>query len=293
MRLDRTLIAIRERSLLDILDLALRLVCANSVPLILCAGPFVLLAMLANEALVGWMLADQDDPSQVVRYLWTQMLLISIAAPLVTAPMISYLGAAVFQEQPQAGQIARTTLRSWWPLLVYVILWRGIALAVWLVLMIPRYGEYSGPEGWLILLAGWCLLVRAMRPFLCEIILLERNPMHARDKQTLTIRRRSVALHGPHTGDLIARWIVTATITVALVFAIICTVWCAQGALFFSWNLSSAFLRLVIPGTMWGVAVFMHVVRFLTYLDTRIRREGWEVELVVRAAGARLEGQFA
>ena len=74
--------------------------------------------------------------------------------------------------------------------------------------------------------------------------------------------------------------------------ALIATLWCVQGTLLFNWNLGDWFLRLAIPAIMWFVVVFMHVVRFLTYLDTRIRREGWEVELKVRAAAARWEGQF-
>jgi hypothetical protein len=32
-------------------------------------------------------------------------------------------------------------------------------------------------------------------------------------------------------------------------------------------------------------------VRFLSYLDLRIRHEGWEVELLMRAEGLRLVGK--
>ncbi len=39
---------------------------------------------------------------------------------------------------------------------------------------------------------------------------------------------------------------------------------------------------------MWIVATFTAVVRFLGYLDLRIRFEGWEVELRMRAEGSRL-----
>ena len=37
------------------------------------------------------------------------------------------------------------------------------------------------------------------------------------------------------------------------------------------------------PATLWMVAAYFTVVRFLGYLDLRIRREGWEVELLMRA----------
>ena len=36
------------------------------------------------------------------------------------------------------------------------------------------------------------------------------------------------------------------------------------------------------------VASYLTVVRFFSYLDLRIRREGWEVELVMRAERAQL-----
>jgi hypothetical protein len=36
------------------------------------------------------------------------------------------------------------------------------------------------------------------------------------------------------------------------------------------------------------VAGYFAVVRFLAYVDLRIRREGWEVELVMRAERDRL-----
>ena len=44
---------------------------------------------------------------------------------------------------------------------------------------------------------------------------------------------------------------------------------------------------------MWVVVVFSTVFRFLNYLDIRIRREGWEVELKVQAAVAEFEGRVA
>ena len=41
-----------------------------------------------------------------------------------------------------------------------------------------------------------------------------------------------------------------------------------------------------------GVVAFMAVVRFLSYLDLRIRHEGWEVELLMRAEAQRLAVQL-
>jgi hypothetical protein len=44
---------------------------------------------------------------------------------------------------------------------------------------------------------------------------------------------------------------------------------------------------------LWIVAVYFTVARFLSYLDQRIRSEGWEVELCLRAQRDRLTRQAA
>ena len=48
-------------------------------------------------------------------------------------------------------------------------------------------------------------------------------------------------------------------------------------------------IHVVVPVALWTVAGFMAVVRFLSYMDLRIRNEGWEVELLLRAAAERLQ----
>jgi hypothetical protein len=47
-------------------------------------------------------------------------------------------------------------------------------------------------------------------------------------------------------------------------------------------------LQIVYPLCLWLIVVFLAVVRFLSYLDLRIRHEGWEVELLMRAEALRL-----
>jgi len=56
----------------------------------------------------------------------------------------------------------------------------------------------------------------------------------------------------------------------------------------FAWNLDWFKLQIVYPACLWLVVAFMAVVRFLSYLDLRIRHEGWEVELLMRAESLRL-----
>ena len=48
-------------------------------------------------------------------------------------------------------------------------------------------------------------------------------------------------------------------------------------------------LDLRVQFALWGSIAFSAVVRFLTYVDQRIRLEGWAVELSLRDAGHALE----
>ena len=87
----------------------------------------------------------------------------------------------------------------------------------------PRHSAGTGPRDYrrselaflgirrccLLLLFIAVLLRRATAPFLNEIILLERNPIRSEDPDAMTVRRRSVMLHGPASGSVIA-WMVVA-----------------------------------------------------------------------------------
>ncbi len=54
------------------------------------------------------------------------------------------------------------------------------------------------------------------------------------------------------------------------------------------WLPEGIFYTIYLPLALWSVIGYLTVVRFLSYLDLRIRREGWEVELVMRAEAARI-----
>src|SRR5204863_7365315 len=82
---------------------------------------------------------------------------------------------------------------------------------------------------------------------------------------------------------------------------VIYTAWMAQGVLTSDWpfhyslddqsfapNLDWFKLQVMYPTCLWLVVTFLAVVRFLSYLDLRIRHEGWEVELLMRAEALRL-----
>jgi len=104
----------------------------------------------------------------------------------------------------------------------------------------------------------------------------------------MTVRKRSSLLHGPNSGDLISRWLGCTLVASILVLSILASLWFMWGMLLFDWNWGPFMLHICFPLSLWLTALYFSVVRFLCYLDLRIRREGWEVELVMRAAATRM-----
>ena len=145
----------------------------------------------------------------------------------------------------------------------------------------------------LILTSLYILLTRVMRPFVNEIIFLERNPIRSQQTGTITIGRRSSSLHTPSSADMIGRFVMVSVGSIVLVLGVILTVWFGQALATNDWTISQVMVKFFVPLAAWLVAVQATVVRFLGYLDLRIRREGWEVELKVRAAAAELKEQVA
>jgi hypothetical protein len=307
MQLDRTRIAIRERGLLETIDLALVVVREFLGPLVACALLAIVPLALINYALVGWMApAEFDDESLGFRYLWNMTLLIFLEAPLASVFIVAYLGPAVFLEQRTIRQVAADVLRQALPLLLAQGLLRGVLVAWVLYLLTDRLEANGWIEGFLmIVLVLWSSALRAFRPYINEIILLERNPLLARRGAAITVGKRSSHLHGPYSGDLFIRWCGAAIIGAMLAVLVTYTAVMAQGVLVtdwpfhfsmeeggaFAWNLDWFKLQVVYPACLWLVAAFLAVVRFLSYLDLRIRHEGWEVELLMRAEALRLAMQ--
>ncbi len=169
---------------------------------------------------------------------------------------------------------------------------RGVLPAILLVMAFDRQAAFSGAEVLLVMLFLAVLLRRAMSPFLNEIILLERNPMRASGRNTLTVRNRGIMLHGPAGGSLIVLALVTWLVALLLVCALAGTFLCFQGLMFDNWKTGLGLLIIGWPLALWLTATYFTVVRFLSYLDVRIRQEGWEVELRMRAEASRLAGSL-
>jgi len=250
---------------LDLLDLAL--VVVRHRPLAL--GLAALVGIAPFAALDAWLLSF----SWVLAWVWIPLL--AIEAPWATAPLTVVLGGMMFGERPSAGQVAKKLLRAS-PALV---LHQGVV------------------RGALLLTAILSPILPAKLGFTNEVILLERGKMGA-------VLGRSSRLSGDQAVGLFGQWaflvLAGALFVTAFRWSVeVLTSLLMQDTSESSWASESGAAALGgwlfdlkdwrAQVGIWVVVAFAALVRFLTYIDRRIRLEGWEVELRLRAAGAAME----
>ena len=100
-------------------------------------------------------------------------------------------------------------------------------------------------------------------------------------------------MHGGMGGELFSRALGSLLVSCLLIAALLFTLLFLRGMLFGNWDVTPLLMVVVTQIAIWTVMGYFAVVRFLSYLDLRIRREGWEVDLRLRAEGERLAKQLA
>lgn len=291
MQFDKTTIVVRERGMLDTLDLSLHVLREYDGPLAAAMLLGVVPLMAVNYLLIGWMDRGLDEESGLPwRFLYHLALQIYLQAPLAGIFATAYLGQAVFSEEPRFREVVRHVVRmlpriAWCHLLI-----RGVGLGWALLLMVPRHSGFDSAVegGLLLLLVAYASLVRAFRPFINEIVLLERTPLRSQGDRVTTVGRRSRMLHGANAGEWLSRWIGACLLGVLLTMSAYGTMYFLASVAWEDWSQGPLLVRYLMPLAMWIVAGFFTVFRFLTYLDARIRQEGWEVELRLRAEAVRM-----
>jgi hypothetical protein len=272
MQLDKTRIAIRERSFPDILDLALHVIRRYAPALAVALAAGVLPLALLNHWLLSDYLNDFDiDDAPPPEYFYVLLALIIWELPLAAAPTTLYLGQALFSEQPSAARVGKDLLASLPQLVLFQVVLRGALSCFFLT--------------WPVLFWVW--------PYLNEIILLERNPWRKRGPSGTSTATRSSNMHARNRGELFNRWLGALVIGAGLIGAVAITCWYLRMLLAYEMRVDRTMYTVYLQGAIWLVVGYFAVVRFLSYLDLRIRTEGWEVELIMRAEAARLTRQLA
>ncbi len=248
--MQRTLIVIRERPILDLLDLSLVVIRKRPVTLGL-AALFGIAPFFVFNALVFQNVGEEALPFFAV-VLWM------LEAPLALAPLTLVLGGLMFGQKPTIVKLMGQLLRSAFGLLVV----HGF-LRYLLFFFIPNRMAFANP-----------------------ILLLERD-------RWWKLLGRGSDLSSGRNGELFLLWLFQLILTFA--FAMIFYAGMNRlnqiflnETLTFSfpttWDLGSWWFQLPI----WMVTTFYAVLRFLIYIDQRIRLEGWEVELRLREVGEAL-----
>jgi hypothetical protein len=295
MQLDKTRIAIRERGGVDTFDLTfqvMRTFAPQLIPaLLLGIIPFAVL----DYFLMSWMDEQLDfiQEGPPIRYLWCYSVLVFFQAPAATILGSCYLGGAIFRQEKTLWQCVQELWQVFPAFLWCQLIMRGTLIS--LLVPLAVYGSEANGllEGFgLFLMVVAIALLRALRPFINEILLLEKNPLRAKHTQAVTIFKRSNYLHAPNGGDLFATWLGSVLLGCGMIGAIYFSLW-SLCAIMFGWGGDSILniysLHVLYPISLWITVMFMSVFRFLSYIDLRIRQEGWEVELLLKAEAHRLE----
>lgn len=300
MQLDQTHLVIRKRVQTEIADLALVMIrkypTALLIGLTLGAIPWAIL----NWCLLAWIpireaefgLSDDDAAMELYRYLAWMTLLVFAQAPAAGAWTTYYLGQSVFEKRPTWASV-RSQVRKFFPRWFWHLAVIRLTIPVMIFLAV-RWGQpFDQTADFVVYFAvlAWLLIVRAGRPFLPEIILLEQCPVRSEDPSAITLRRRMRVLHKPMAGELTARMFNVSVAATIVVLAVFYTFGFLRGITLGEWNQDSFSYLVLFPAALWLVAIISVYYRLLNYLDTRIRLEGWEVELAVRAEEVRQFGQ--
>ena len=266
--LDRHSIVIRKRSLLELADLMFCVLRNHFGSLFqlffLLVVPFYVLNYLLLESLGPWEALDVDEfVNNTATYCFILVILQAVEAQFVASLMITYLGMLVFTPDDNPKKLG--AFIRWFMSLGQIMLY--------LVLLRP--------------------VLFAFYPFLTEIIVLEKTPYTAKDKNTLTTWRRAQNFHRDQLGPTMVVFIAGMFYGSCAVLGLCVAAMSMVRFLFSIDEITDAFwvVTLIYPLVFWLVMLYFSVFQFLRYLDLRIEREGWDVELAFRAERARIDIQ--
>ena len=262
MKLADATIEIRQRSYGEILDLTVQILRRNGFGLLLCfaigIAPILLINSLLHEAFV-------EAPM-----LWFWVVLMEM--PWATAPLTLYLGQATFQRRVVPRQLLADGWSCLPSMLLYQFLWRGLCVLI--------------PFAWPILIARW--------RYMNEMVLLERERWGRARKRYRSFHRSSL---GESFGHFALDFLVGSVLLTVFIYGL-WQLWSlitdTGGFRLDGWSLETIddpfalWLGWKVQLPLWVLFAFFAVVRFFDYLDLRIRREGWDVELKLRRLGQRL-----
>lgn len=273
MQLDGALITIERRRTTECIDLAVVFVREHIAGVLL-----MTLAFAIPSCALSWWLVSESDGG-----LWLQIILFASVSPTLGAVLVIAAGRRVFGDSFRVAD-AFTKLRSRLGILLFymlVVRLCSVLLACLIIvplLLIVRYG------------------------FLAEVLFLENTP---RKKVGARISNLMTGVYS----DLVGRGLVVFAFNLLMLFGLFCLLefFCSSvlGLPILSGRLSGGasvedelpLLVLTDPrfntavhALLWLVYPLVRLAWFFCYLDVRIQKEGWDVELDFRIEAQRLAG---
>lgn len=300
MQLDKTHVKIRVRTLSEIGDLSLMMIRRYPRAFFQVFFWGAAFWIVADLILLGWMTVDfsnvdltsDEVDGQFYRYLFWMATLVFLQTPIAGVLSTYSLGQSIFEHQPSLRQ-AIGEVRSVMGPLVWTLGFKRMAIPAMLVLAVRWGQDFSVffdavlPFAMLVVAA----LVRGNRPFIAEMIVLERCPSRSKNSAVITLKRRSKALHSPLASELGGRFLSVSLVMLAMLGCVFYSLFWIRGIAISVWTMDTTGALVFYPAALWMVASLSVVVRLLGYLDARIRLEGWEVELAIRAEAIRQFGE--
>ena len=294
MQLDRTYIGIRQRSAMEVWDLTLLVTREHFKPLFFLLLVGVVPWVVINHLMTMWMVSDDFYFDHVGWYYWINACLVTIEAQIGTFLMTHYLGQAMFSPSPEPKQSIRAAreMKSKFHFGRLHLLNRFVipALAlVGLLLTIDDVDAIGVLGGFVLtLFAFLALLIRGRTPYLTEILLLEEAPRKSKSSKVQTYKSRSQNLLAAPGADFFVKFFLAAMVGTVLTLAIYESLCLLDGIMGLQSIANSNLNYIYWPISLWLVAGLIAVNRFLSYIDLRIRTEGWAVRLRLMAEERRI-----
>lgn len=263
--LQNTRITIRERSTLDVLDLAFRLWGVMGRAMLVCAAlgviPFFMLNVLLGLGVIEFFSSGDE-----LAFDWNWLLVaaamplvIAYQSPLAMSFLTIYLGESCFKDRVSPREVLKRWFTAF-PQMCY-----------WFLLPVPT---------------------RLWSFFLPEIVLLERTPRRVRANGFSTAQRNRI-VNRYDIAEGMSRPLLLLIYGFPAAMGIFGASWFLYAQLAAEGATAPVVVLVFWQGAFWLLAAYAAVVRFLAYLNARIHCEGWEIELAMRAEAERLRNQFA
>ena len=253
-------VEIRARTAGEITALATRMVQHRPAPL-LCAWAFYTLATCGLGAMLLW--GWRVHPALALG-------LVFLLAPIFSLPLTITVGHLVFSPEVSPGMVIKATFRRAPSFLLLFLINRLVTLAGLCLLIVP--GLYLWRNSW----------------FLGPIVLLEGSSIKASFRRG---RRFASGFHG-----LVIKYAFNAALLLGYLTPAMASLLYFLSAKVFGQPITVLRELTLVEGyypflALAGFALaapFVTLVWFFVYLDVRIRKEGWDLELSFRARAARM-----